>query len=184
MIDFGLAPFAVPGSVGAVSRGDGMKHVFLLAGVVCGLAACSPAGPATIQPGQYHSVTTFISITAPDMSADQIQAMKAQPIVKEQCITSDADSLKNSFGVGEGESCSENRITAAYGRIDGAVTCSDSDGTHSMQVTGNFTASHVEMDITVGGQTPQGQRSGHLRMTMDRTGDCAPADTSTDSTTP
>jgi hypothetical protein len=154
-----------------------MKRMVLLAGAACALVACSPPGPATIQPGHYRTTATVVSITMPGAPPEQVQAMQAmqgQPVNSEQCITpADVDNLATK-GFGEGESnCSQNHVTVANGHIEGNAACSDAMGqNYSMQVTGSFTATHIEMDMTMSGQSPMGQIAEHMRMTADRTGDC------------
>ena len=65
-------------------------------------------------------------------------------------------------------------MTAAGGHIEGAASCTNADGdTHTMQVTGSYTSTHLEMDATMSGQTPAGPMSQHVHMVTDRIGVCA-----------
>lgn len=95
----------------------------------------------------------------------------------EDCVTStDINELarKSLIDADEGETCSDNHMTAANGHIEGAANCTNADGdAHTMQVTGSYTSTHVEMDATMTGQSPQGPMSQHMHMVTDRIGECA-----------
>ncbi|MFT3729525.1 MAG: DUF3617 domain-containing protein [Terricaulis sp.] len=170
------------------------RGVFVIAAVA--LACCSPpaattngqqsASPASapvtasgtgIQPGQYRTVVTVVSASIPGVPPAQVQAMQAQPITDESCVTSsDINELarKSLVDADEGENCSDNHLSATGGHIEGASTCTNADGdSTTMQVTGSYTATHVEMDATMTGQTAAGQMSQHVHMVTDRIGACA-----------
>lgn len=175
-----------------------MTRSTILAGVAIMLAACSPpaastrananqsggastptataAGVGGILPGQYRTTVTILAMSIPGVSASQIQAMQAQPMSDEDCVTtSDINELakKSLIDADEGESCSDNHMNAANGHIEGAATCTSADGdTHNMQVTGSYTSTHVEMDVTMTGQNAHGPISEHIRMATDRIGEC------------
>jgi len=180
-----------------------MRPIALLAGLAWGLAACappttgapqrpaqapvsaplvSPAGGA-IQPGQYRTMVTILSVVSPGLTSAQIEQIEAEPMSNEQCITnSDLNDFtrKSLIETGEGETCAENRMNAADGRIEGAATCTNVDGdTRTMRVTGSFTNTHVDMDATMTGQTRRGPESQHVRMSADRVGDCPAGGAST-----
>src|SRR5262249_24474928 len=141
-----------------------------LASVALVLAACSPpatstgqggsatqaapstlgGGPTNIQPGQYRTTVTILAISVPGITPQQIQAMQAQPMTDEDCVAdTDINELarKGLIRSDEGETCSDNHMTAANGHIEGAATCTNAGGdTRSMQMTGSYTGTHVEMD--------------------------------------
>lgn len=174
-----------------------MRGMILAAGVA--LVACSPpaatngqqsaattsapaapspgGGPTGIQPGQYRTVVTIVSAAIPGVPATQLRAMQSQPMTDESCVTSsDINELarKSLIDADEGENCSDNHMTAVNGRLEGAATCTNADGdTHTMQVTGSYTSTHIEMDATMSGQTPAGPMTQHVRMVTDRIGACA-----------
>jgi hypothetical protein len=173
-----------------------MRRIALLAAMALGLAACAPPttptpqtpahapvsapavtpGAGVIQPGQYRTVVTIVSVVSPGLTSAQIEQMQAEPMSNEQCITnSDLNDFtrQSLIETGEGESCAENRMNAADGRIEGAATCTNADGdTRTMRVTGSFTKTHVDMDASMTGQTRRGPESQHVRMSADRIGNC------------
>lgn len=169
----------------------------LLLAAACTLAACSPpasqsndaskagsaatpstAGPPVqaIQPGQYRTTVTIMSINMPGMPASVVEKMRAQPNVSEDCVTSDDIgelTRKSLVDADEGQTCSENRITSANGRIEGTATCRNEDGgAYTMQVNGTYGANHVVMDMNMSGQTPMGPISQQMHMVTDRIGEC------------
>ena len=173
-----------------------MRRVMILA-VATALVACSPpaattnapqgattapapaaasGGPTGIQPGQYRTVVTIVSASIPGVPAAQLQAMQGHPMTDESCVTSsDINELarKSLVDADEGESCSDNHLTATNGRLEGGATCTNADGdTHTMQVTGSYTSTHIDMDATMSGQTAAGQMTQHVSMVSDRTGAC------------
>jgi hypothetical protein len=138
--------------------------------------AAAAANLNSIEPGQYRTTVTILSISIPGLAPAQAQQMQAQPITDAECVThSDLADLtrKSLIEAEEGETCAENHMNAAGGRIEGAATCTNSDGdTRTTQLTGNFTATHFDMDAVMTGQTSRGSESQHLRMIGDRIGDC------------
>lgn len=168
----------------------------LLLATACVLAACSPpastsettsqtgsaapslAGPPvqSIQPGQYRTTVTIMSMNVPGMPAGAAEKMRAHPNVSEDCVTSDDIgelTRKSLVDADEGQTCSENHITSANGRIEGSATCQNQDGgAYTMQVNGTYGANHVEMDMTMSGQTPGGPMSQQMHMVTDRIGEC------------
>ncbi|HVV32274.1 MAG TPA: DUF3617 family protein [Vitreimonas sp.] len=172
-----------------------MTRSMILAGAAALLAACSPpasttnangatasapaaaGGAATsIRPGQYRTTVTIVSMSIPGVPQSQLQAMQAQPQTDEDCVTSgDISDLarKSLIDADEGETCTDNHMNAANGRIEGAANCTNADGdTHSMHITGGYTPTHMDMDVTMTGQSAAGQMSQHIRMVTDRIGEC------------
>ncbi|MBI3439558.1 MAG: DUF3617 family protein [Proteobacteria bacterium] len=163
----------------------------------CLLAACSPpasqtsangssaasapansgaAVGAALQPGQYRTTVTIVSMNMPGMPAGMAEKMRARPNVSEDCVTSsDIAELtrKSLVDSEEGQTCSENHITSANGRIDGSATCRNEDGgEHTMQMHGTYGSNRVEMDMTMSGQTPMGPMQQQMHMVTERIGEC------------
>ena len=174
-----------------------MIRVLLLA-TACALAACSPPAPqssdvkgnappaasapevggnVSIQPGQYRTTVTILSITMPGLPPGAAERMKAHPHVTEDCVTSNDvnEMMRHSLvDEDEGRTCSENHITTANGHMDGTATCRNEDGsTNAMQISGSYGSSHVEMNMTMSGQLPSGPMSQQIHMVSDRIGACA-----------
>jgi hypothetical protein len=158
--------------------------------MACSPAATTPANPArpaphaatananSLEPGQYRTTVTILAISIPGLTPAQVLQMQAQPMLDAECVThSDLNDLtrKSLIEAEDGETCAENHMNAAAGRIEGAATCTNSDGdTRTTHLSGNFTATHFDMDAVMTGQTARGSESQHLRMTGDRIGDCPP----------
>lgn len=159
----------------------------------CALASCSPpaqqssttgasagggASPATsLQPGQYRTTVTVVSMNVPGMPAGMAEKMRARPTVTEDCVTSEdvAEMTRRSLvNESAGQHCTENRITSANGRIDGSATCSRGEGgAYTMQMHGAYSANHVEMDMTMSSQTQMGPMTQQMHMVTDRIGECS-----------
>jgi len=174
-----------------------MKIKSVLFASACLMAACSPPAPpqgangsssanapansgaavgAALQPGQYRTTVTIVSMNMPGLPAGMAEKMRARPNVTEDCVTSDdvAELTRKSLVNEEsGQHCTENSITSANGRIDGTATCSNGDGgSYTMQMHGAYGSNHVEMDMTMSGQTPMGPMQQQMHMVTDRIGEC------------
>lgn len=140
-----------------------------------GNAVSSTGGsPASIQPGQYRTTVSILEMNIPGIKTTTINA---QPTTSEDCVTSDdvAELTNGSLlDADEGESCTRNNMTAANGHIEGSATCTGSGGQRSMHMTGSYTSTHVDMDVTATGQAPggAGEMSQHIRVVTDRIGAC------------
>jgi len=168
----------------------------LLFASACLLAACSPPAqqqsannaPSTggssqvnpvgtaLQPGQYRTTVTILSMNMPGMPAGMAEKMRARPNVSEDCVTSDdvAELTRKSLVNEEsGQHCSENNVTSANGRIQGTATCNNGDGgSYTMQMSGTYGSNHVEMDMNMSGQMPGGPMTQQMHMVTDRIGEC------------
>lgn len=158
-------------------------------------AACSPpaqqgadGGPAggapasnmnAMQPGQYRTTVTILEMTMPGVPASAMANMNMQPISTVECVTSTdiAEFASNDMPVEEGVTCTQNSMNTAGGRIEGSSTCQGPTGTRTMQMTGAYTSTHVEMEIASASPMPNGagDMTQRMRMVTDRMGDC-PAD--------
>jgi Protein of unknown function (DUF3617) len=175
-----------------------MKLRALLCASACALAACSPpasqnntgnggAGAPTpppaasvasaLQPGQYRTTVTIVSMDMPGMPANMVQQMRARPNVTEDCMTSDdvAELTRKSLvNEDSGQHCTENNVSAANGHIEGTATCSGPEGgSFTMHMNGNYAANHVEMDMDMSGQTPMGPMTQRMHMVSERIGVCS-----------
>ncbi len=163
----------------------------------CLLAACSPpaapSGDAAstevsaaragdtiisgIQPGQYRTTVTITSMEMPGLPADAAAKMQGRPNVSEDCVTTSdiAELTRQSLvDADEGQTCTENNITSANGRIQGSATCRNQDGgAYTMQVEGTYGANHIEMNMHMSGSTPGGQMNQTASIVTDRIGECA-----------
>ena len=137
--------------------------------------AASAAG--SLQPGQYRTTVTIVSMNMPGMPAGMAEKMRAQPTVTEDCVTSEdvAEMTRKSMVNEEpGQTCTENHITSANGVIDGSATCTRREGgAYTMAMHGAYSANHVEMNMTMSGQTPMGQMSQQMHMVTERIGECS-----------
>jgi len=174
-----------------------MKLRALLFATACALAACSPpAAPSSdaastettaatagdsiiqgIQPGQYRTTVTILSMEMPGLPAGAAEKMRAHPNVSEDCVTSGdiAELTRQSLvDADEGQTCTENTITSANGRIQGSAACRNQDGgAYTMTVDGSYGANHVEMNMQMSGNTPGGQMNQRTSIVTDRIGECA-----------
>lgn len=137
-------------------------------------ASTSGASVAQIQPGQYRTTVTIVAMNIPGIKTATINA---QPTTSEDCVTSDdvAELTNGSLlDADEGETCTRNGMTAAGGHIEGSATCTGPGGQRSMHMTGSYTPTHVDMDVTATGAMPggQGDMSQHIRVVTDRIGAC------------
>jgi hypothetical protein len=174
-----------------------MKFRDLLFVSACALAACSPPASQTastpasstsasggaanpvgtaLQPGQYRTTVTIVSMNMPGMPAGVAEKMQGRPNVTEDCVTSDdvAELTRKSLvNEEEGQHCTENSITSANGRIQGTATCRNDDGgTYTMQMNGTYGSNHVDMTMNMSGQTPMGPMTQQMHMVTDRIGEC------------
>lgn len=173
-----------------------MKARHVVFASACLVAACSPpasqsgangaasgapasngaAVSAALQPGQYRTTVTIVSMNMPGMPAGMAEKMRAAPNVSEDCVTSeDVAELTRKSLVNEDadQHCTENHITSANGRIEGSATCSNGDGgTYTMQMNGTYGSNHVDMNMTMSGQTPMGPMQQQMHMVTDRIGEC------------
>jgi len=174
-----------------------MKIKTVLFASVCLMAACSPPAPpqnangappaaggssqvnpvgTALQPGQYRTTVTIMSMDMPGMPAGMAEKMRARPNVSEDCVTSDdvAELTRKSLvNEDSGQHCTENSITSANGRIDGTATCNNGDGgSYTMQMHGTYGSNRVEMNMTMSGQTPMGPMQQQMHMVTERIGEC------------
>ncbi|MFZ2032072.1 MAG: DUF3617 domain-containing protein [Vitreimonas sp.] len=140
-----------------------------------GATQVNPVG-AALQPGQYRTTVTIVSMNMPGMPAGMAEKMRAQPNVSEDCMTTDdvAELTRKSLvNEDSGQHCTENSINSANGRINGTATCNNGDGgSYTMQMHGTYGSNHVEMDMTMSGQTPMGPMQQQMHMVTDRIGEC------------
>lgn len=162
----------------------------------CLLAACSPpaapSGDASteasaaragdtiisgIQPGQYRTTVTITSMEMPGLPPDAAAKMQGHPNVSEDCVTTSdiAELTRQSLvDADEGQTCTENNITSANGRIQGSATCRNQDGgAYTMQVEGTYGANHIVMNMHMSGDTPGGRMNQSASIVTDRIGECA-----------
>src|SRR5690349_1652052 len=112
----------------------------------------------------------------PGMPAGMAEKMRSAPHVSEDCVTSEdvAEMTRKSLvNEDSDQHCTENSITSANGRIDGTATCTAGEGgSYTMQMHGTYGSNHVEMDMTMSGQTPMGPMQQQMHMVTDRIGEC------------
>lgn len=166
-----------------------MPRILVLAGVMCLVAgsafaasskqATQPSvnfGPATIQPGEYHSTITIVSITG--LPPTTAQALTSQPVDVDDCVTTgDLNALaKSNLAANEDMTCSENKFSAGSGAISGAASCSNTDGdSGSMTFSGSYTQTHVAIDGNLALKMDLGPVTEKIHMVSDRTGQCTGA---------
>lgn len=155
------------------------------AGIASILAACSPppaqqnAGPAAaaapsgIQPGQYRTTVTMLETNIPGVDMT--------PTVTENCVTSaDISQFAQSTPPGPGETCTQNSMSTAGGRIEGVTSCTGPEVTRTMRVSGTYSANRIDMEIgsttAVSGADATTMR---IRMESERIGEC-PVNTDAD----
>jgi hypothetical protein len=146
-----------------------------------GSASTAPAAPgasvgAALQPGQYRTTVTIVSMNMPGMPASAVQQMQAHPTVTEDCMTTDdvAELTRKSLVNEEsGQHCTENSINSANGHIQGTATCNSGEGgSYTMQMNGTYGSNHVDMTMNMSGQTPMGPMTQQMHMVTDRIGEC------------
>jgi hypothetical protein len=148
-------------------------RLILVLGVTAGLAACAPAEApeltppvSTMAPGQYRTTVTFAPGSAgPD----------APMISTEQCVSTAeiADLVNDSIQAGDAQSCSENTISTAGGRIEGRVVCLDAAGSpRTMEISGTYGNNRADMDLVLTDRTPGGTATRQGRVLIERVGSC------------
>lgn len=166
-----------------------IQRMILAAGMACLLAACSPPaqqGPASasaargIQPGQYRSTVTMLEMNLPGIES---QGVDTTPTVSENCVTS-SDIVNfaegSTAGGNSGETCAQNSMTVADGRIHGETSCTGPNGTRTLQIDGTYSPTRIDMEISSNTDMPGvGASTMRMRMASERIGDC-PAGTETD----
>ncbi|MDX2276426.1 MAG: DUF3617 family protein [Hyphomonadaceae bacterium] len=170
----------------------------LLAGLVAAvLAACSPpasqtpgesadnsaaggapAGANQMQPGQYRTTVTILDMTMPGVPAAAMAQMHAQPFTTEYCVdaTDVSDmSMRNMNDSESGMTCTAVRTNSSGGRIDNEATCTGPMGTMTMQMTGTYSPTRVDIETNSTTQMQQGTMTQRSRMVSERIGDCPAA---------
>ena len=153
------------------------------------LAACSPPaqqretgasapGAGSMQPGQYRTTVTLLELPGVDP-----QSLDATPTVSENCVTSSdvSDFTRGATADSNaGETCARNSMSTAGGRIQGETSCTGPNGTRTLQISGAYTATRIDMEINSTIDMPGvGPSTMRLRMASERIGDC-PAGTEAD----
>ncbi len=163
-----------------------------IASLVCVVAACSPpaqqqtdggsnlsvenggTGASSMEPGQYRTTVTILEMNIPGVPAQNINM---QPTTSEDCVTATdiAEFTRHSMVEADnGETCTQNNMTAAGGHIDGQATCSGDGGSRTMHMTGTYTSNHIEMEIASSAAMPNGggNMTQRMRMVSERVGAC------------
>lgn len=167
-----------------------IQRISIAAVLACILAACSPpaqqgengasgpadaAAPGGIQPGQYRTTVTMLEMNIPGVSSQDINMA---PTTTEDCVTSSdiAEFTRGSMVNAEsGETCTQNSMNTAGGRIEGEASCTGSYGARTMHMSGTYSSHHVEMEINSSNDMPGGggQMSQRMRIVTERIGECA-----------
>ena len=127
-----------------------------------------------MEPGQYRTVVTMLEMNIPGVPQQNINM---QPTTTEDCVTASdiADFTRNSMVEADsGETCTQNSMNSAGGRIDGQATCTGENGTRSMRMTGTYTSNHIDMEIASSSAMPggAGNMTQRMRLVSDRIGAC------------
>ena len=168
----------------------------LLAGTMAAVAACvlvlanqaaarapNSTSPATtvatagIETGGYHSVITFSNVTG--LPPRLAQNMMARPHETDGCAhTGDINKLvQDAIAAGENMSCTQNQASAANGVISGAAACQDDSGiSGTLQFSGTYTSTHVDVNGDLAAQTPMGAVTEHIHLVSDHTGPACRSD--------
>lgn len=152
-------------------------RALIAVGLVTALAACAPsqdaAGPdptptvSSMAPGQYRTTVTYapgyVGADAPVMST-------------EQCVSSGdiADLVNDTVQADDAQTCSENTISTANGRIEGRAVCLDAMGSpRTMEISGTYGNNRADMDLTVTASMNGVTATRQGRVAIERIGECA-----------
>ncbi len=134
------------------------------------------AGPG-IETGGYHSVITFTNVTG--LPPRLAQSMMSRPRETNGCThTSDINKLvQDEIAVSGNMTCSQNQASAVGGVINGSAACQDDEGiSGTLNFTGSYTATHVDVNADLAAQTPMGPVSEHIHLVSDHTGPTCSSD--------
>lgn len=154
----GLSLYALPASFSASAQ----PHT---------AASTASLASAGIEPGGYHSVITFSNVTG--LPPRLAQSMMSHPHETDGCVhTGDINKLVQDAIAGAGNmTCSQNQASAVGGVINGSAACQDDEGiSGTLQFTGSYTATHVDVNADLTAQTPIGPIAEHIHLVSDHTG--------------
>lgn len=137
--------------------------------------AMAPSGDSPMRPGQWRTTVTIASIDMPGLPPAAVAKMKARPFTSEECVTAkDVDDYLGKRATPDPDAkCSVNTMSHSGGHIEGQSTCTDGEGlSHTVNMTGTYSADHVDMTVKVEGQGPRGAMNQTMSMSAVRTGDC------------
>jgi hypothetical protein len=164
-----------------------MNKLLLLAPCTALLFACSGGGgngagsAVALQAGQWETTMQFTSIEVPGVPEAQVAPMRemmSRPRTMSQCITPQqaANPMGNMMGQPQ-QGCNFTKNTFAGGTIDIQGTCSPGGQQAQMSLTGTYTATTMNAQITSTVRPPAGTPGPQeVRMagtlSARRTGDC------------
>ena len=155
-----------------------MSRTFMLAGSIAfalfSASAFNPAQAAHITPGEYHTKITITSLTG--LPPQVTQSIMRTPRSVDNCVAnSDLNRLlRDQLAVGPGMTCSENKSSAAGGRLSGTATCHDAQGASgTMSFKGTYTSTHIEVYAHLAGHFTMGPITEKVHIVSDRTGACS-----------
>ena len=159
---------------GGSDGGDGNK-----AGGGNGSTGTGGGGSAAVamQPGEWEMTTTVTRMTVPGMPAG-MNAPLPGPQTARNCLTPEeaAQASENflSETTGAGEGCTSESGSMSGGRIQATIQCNRPEGQVRMTMTGQYTATTLEMTQQVQTRAPGGQNvEMEARIAGRRVGDCA-----------
>jgi hypothetical protein len=128
--------------------------------------------PNTIQPGEWHTVITYTSVTG--LPPALAHSMMSRPHPVDGC-SRDGDinaAVHDAINGGGDMTCTENSLTAANGAISGTASCHDTDGdAGSMSISGSYSATHVDVNGDLSARTQMGPVTEHIHWLSDHSSD-------------
>ena len=155
-----------------------MNHACLAAAGFIALVGSSAAFAAPgdgVQAGKWKTTVTVSEAIIPGMPPAALARLQAKPMVDEDCITT--EDVRNFIGKhamsdDDGE-CSTNTVTAAAGKVSGQAICTDEDGLKkTATITGSYTATSLDLNLAIAGQTPRGPMSQKIHIVGQRISAC------------
>lgn len=142
------------------------------------------ANAVRMTPGQYDVRMESVRFDVPGMPAEQAQMMRqimagVGSQVQSQCVTEEQarGNMEEMYrGLAQGN-CSMQRFDISGDRMTGQMTC-DAGGGRSSEIAINGTMGATRSETTMvmtlrDASLPQGRAEMEMRVTMNRTGDCA-----------
>jgi hypothetical protein len=126
-----------------------------------------------METGQWRTTITIVEANIPGVPADIARQMMGQPIVVEECRTSEDPQEATAAWAEAQEGCDAGTFRLNGNRFEGARTCSGDGATMTMTYTGTLTATRMEGETRVEGQSPIGPMSQRATIVSERLGACA-----------
>lgn len=146
------------------------------------LAACTSlaigTSAAAIDPGEWQSTTQMVDMELPSevppQVADMIRQQMGEATTSAMCITQEDidEAPQRMFDQSEGQ-CSYSKFSMEGGQLNATATCDTGQGTLTMRMSGSYTDTTYEMQMSMNGDAGMGPMAMTYATTGERVGACS-----------